>query len=239
MSYERLGRIASVTALVLICGTGIVRAADTPDAWVTMKTKISLMTTDGVSTRDLKVDTVKGVVTLHGKVSTEAEKAKAESVARGIDGAKDVKNLLQVVPQGERKIVERSDDAIQKGVEAAFKANRRVNSSGVKVSSVNKGVVLLSGKTKSLAAYLESVQVAGAVRGVRRARRSFLHWRKKRRAISRRASSSHPRRSRGRNRSRQEAYIRLSGICRSRRSTRSDPHSSDNGQRFERPPPAK
>jgi osmotically-inducible protein OsmY len=101
-------------------------------------------------------------------VATEAEKVKAGNVARGIDGAKDVKNLLQVVPAAERKVVERSDDAIKKSVEAAFKANRRVNASGIKVSSVNQGVVLLSGKTKSLEAHLESVQVANAVRGVRR-----------------------------------------------------------------------
>ncbi len=62
------------------------KAADTPDAWVTMKTKVSLMTTGGVSTQDLNIDTVNGVVTLHGKVATEAAKTKAESVARGIDG---------------------------------------------------------------------------------------------------------------------------------------------------------
>ena len=47
-------------------------------------------------------------------------------------------------------------------------ANRRVDSSGIKVALVNKGVVLLSGKTNSLEAYLESVEVADAVRGVRR-----------------------------------------------------------------------
>ena len=46
-----------------------------------MKTKIALMTTDGVGTTDLNVDTVKGVVTLHGKVATEAEKAKAARTA--------------------------------------------------------------------------------------------------------------------------------------------------------------
>jgi osmotically-inducible protein OsmY len=38
----------------------------------------------------------------------------------------------------------------------------------VKVQSVNKGVVLLAGKTDSLQAHLEAVQVAGAVPGVKR-----------------------------------------------------------------------
>jgi hypothetical protein len=56
-----------------------------------MKTKIALMTTDNVSAADLNVDTVKGVVTLHGKVATEGEKAKAEQVAAKIDGVKSVK----------------------------------------------------------------------------------------------------------------------------------------------------
>jgi hyperosmotically inducible protein len=168
MRKVQLARIVCATALVLSCAAGVVRAADTPDAWVTMKTKISLMTTEGVSTSDLNVDTVNGVVTLHGKVSTEAEKTKAGDVARRIDGVKDVKNLLQVVPQSQREVVNRSDAEIKTSVEEAFKANRRVNDSGIKVASVEKGVVLLAGKTKSLEAYLESVQVADAVRGVRR-----------------------------------------------------------------------
>ena len=160
MTKGHFSRIARVTGLILVLASGLAKAADTPDAWVTMKTKVSLMTTEGVDTHDLNVDTVKGVVTLHGKVATEAEKLKAEKVARGIEGTRDVKNLLQVVPSVQRATVERSDDEIKKGVEAAFKANKRVEDSGIKVSSVNKGVVLLSGKTKSMAAH----------RGVRRSR---------------------------------------------------------------------
>ena len=167
MRKQQLSRIAGALALVLVFA-GMASAADIPDAWVTMKTKVSLMTTEGLSAMDLNVDTVKGVVTLHGKVATEAEKAKAETVARGIDGAKEVKNLLQVVPNAQREVVERSDDLIKKGIDDAFKANRRVNTSGITVASVNKGVVLLSGKTKSLEAHLEAVEVANAVRGVRR-----------------------------------------------------------------------
>ena len=168
MRNEQLLRIVYATALVLGLAAAVPKAADTPDAWVTMKTKVSLMTTEGVSTKDLNVDTVNGVVTLHGKVATEAEKTKAEGVARRIDGVKDIKNLLQVVPNAQRVVVQRSDDTIKKGVEAAFKANRRVHASGIEVASVNKGVVLLSGKTASLEAHLESIEVANAVRGARR-----------------------------------------------------------------------
>ena len=59
-----------------------VAAADMPDSWITVKTKIALMTTEGVSTRDLNVDTVHGLVTLHGKVSVETEKRRLSWRAR-------------------------------------------------------------------------------------------------------------------------------------------------------------
>ena len=161
-----------VGIILLVCavtfGTVAVARADTPDAWITMKTKIALMTTEHLSTGHLNVDTVKGVVTLHGQVATEAEKAKAANVAKDIDGVKEVKNLLQVVPKWQREVVDRKDDEIKKDVDAAFSANKRVKDSGIKIASVNNGVVLLSGKTKSLEANLEAVQVADAVRGVRR-----------------------------------------------------------------------
>jgi hyperosmotically inducible protein len=165
---QKLSKVAAIAAALIVWTAVAARAMDTPDTWITMKTKIALMTTEGVSTRALNVDTVNGVVTLHGQVPTDAQKTKAESVARGIDGVKQVKNLLQVVPKSERTVVDRQDDQIKKDIEAAFKANKRITDSGISVASVNKGVVLLSGKTKSLEAYLESVQVADAVRGVRR-----------------------------------------------------------------------
>ena len=126
------------------------------------------MTTDDLSTKDLNVDTVKGVVTLHGMVPTEAEKQRAEKVSMQVEGVKVVKNLLQVVPSARRELIERTDADIKANVENAFKANRRIADSGIKIASVNKGVVLLSGKTKSLEAHAESVDVAYAVKGVRR-----------------------------------------------------------------------
>jgi hyperosmotically inducible periplasmic protein len=160
--------VAAALALGLCLSGAPAIAADTPDAWITMKTKIALMTADNVSAADLNVDTVNGVVTLHGKVATDGEKAKAEQVTAKIDGVKSVKNLLQIVPNSKREIVDRTDADVKDAVQTAFKANARVKDSGITVASVNKGVVLLAGKTKSLEAHLEAVQVAYAVKGVRR-----------------------------------------------------------------------
>ena len=107
-------------------------------------------------------------MTLHGMVSTAAERDRAEHVAMGVDGVKAVKNLLQVVPSSQREMIERNDTDVKASVESAFKASHRLAESGIHVASVNKGVVLLSGKTRSLEAQAESVAVAYAVKGVRR-----------------------------------------------------------------------
>lgn len=142
--------------------------AQRPDTWVTMKTKIALMTADDVSASDLNVDTVSGAVTLHGKVETDAQKASAERITKGIEGVKSVQNLLQVVPAASRKATEATDDDIETRVEAAFKANRVVDESGIEVSSVNKGVVLLSGTADTVEAHLAAIETARGVAGVRR-----------------------------------------------------------------------
>lgn len=163
--------VASLVTAALIASTSVIGAAvaaDAPDAWVTMKTKIALITTEGVSTQDLNVDTVNGVVTLHGKVALESEKSTAERVARGVEGVKEVKNLLQVIPEARRARVDAADETIKSDVQAAFHANRRLMGSGVDVASVNQGVVLLSGRAASIEVYLEAVEVADAVRGVKR-----------------------------------------------------------------------
>jgi hyperosmotically inducible protein len=138
------------------------------DAWITMKTKIALMTAEDVTTSDLNVDTVNGAVTLHGKVETAAHKANAERIAKGIEGVKSVQNLLQVVPPTERRAVEATDEQIESRVEAAFKANRLVDESDIEVSSVNKGVVLLSGTAGTIEAHLAAIETARGVAGVRR-----------------------------------------------------------------------
>ena len=113
----------------------------------------------------IDVDVKDGVITLSGKVNTAAEKAKAEQVARGIEGTKGVKNDLQVVPESREKVVEAKDDQIEDKVQAALKTQ---GLSDVSVDAVNNGVVTLKGKTDTLAQQLAAIETAFKVPGVRR-----------------------------------------------------------------------
>jgi len=156
-------------AIVLLAGPA---RADAPDAWISTKAKITLLTTDGVSVTTVNVDTVNGRVTLHGQVKSESEKDRAEAAVARVAGVKSVQNLLQVVPQGERPTLKVADGAIKRNLEAAFEADPAL--SGVKVSSVNNGVALLSGKTLDLAHKLRAIEVAWAVQGVQRVASEIL-----------------------------------------------------------------
>lgn len=56
------------------------------DTWVTTKVKADLLATEDVSGLDISVETVNGVVSLRGKVDTQAQFDKAVAVARAIKG---------------------------------------------------------------------------------------------------------------------------------------------------------
>lgn len=162
---RKTGLALAIAALLCLGGAGSAWS-DAPDAWLTTKAKIALLTTDGVSVSAVNVDTVNGKVTIHGKVKTADEKTRAEATVRKLDGVKDVMNLLQVVPEEKRDIVNASDAKIKESAEMALKADKSLE--GVKVASVNKGVVLLSGETKTLDSKLRAIEVVYAAPGVKR-----------------------------------------------------------------------
>jgi len=158
----------SILAVVVAVALVAPAWAATPDAWITTKTKMSLLTTEGVSGTAIHVDTILGKVTLHGKVRTAEEKAKAESIAKKIDGVLEVRNLLQVVTPQREKAVQLSDDALKLRVEKALKGDASLKESSISVTSVNKGVVLLAGTAKTLSAHLRAVETVAWVPGVER-----------------------------------------------------------------------
>jgi len=127
----------------------VAHAASRPDSWITMKAKTALYLADDVKGSAINVDTINGRVSLFGKVHSEKEKANAAAEVRKVEGVVDVKNYLQVVPPANETRVQRSDDAIKTDVENALKADPALDNSSISVKSVNKGVVLLSGKASS------------------------------------------------------------------------------------------
>lgn len=138
------------------------------DPWITLKTKIALLTTDNLDAHAIHVDTINGRVTLHGKTDTGAEKALAAQVAERIEGTRQVRNLLQVVPENRRKVTNLDDAAVNERAEAALRSDPRLSDSHVTVKSVNKGVVLLSGTAASLTDHLRAIRDVVSVDGVRR-----------------------------------------------------------------------
>jgi osmotically-inducible protein OsmY len=55
----------------------------------------------GVGGLRVDVDTFKGVVTLSGRVKSQAERDQAIAIARGVDGVAEVKDAMQVIPEGQ------------------------------------------------------------------------------------------------------------------------------------------
>lgn len=153
------------TSLGVLLLTSSAMAAPS-DPWITTKAKMALLTTDGVSANDINVDTVNGKVTLHGTVGSDAEKTKAESVVKGIEGVAGVRNLVQVVSVKRQDAAASNDADVKKRVSAAIDAEKDLGK--VDVESVNAGVVLLGGNVPTLSDHLRAVEVASHVDGVKR-----------------------------------------------------------------------
>jgi hyperosmotically inducible protein len=95
-----------ILALVLLaplsnaaCGKTVGETID--DATITTRVKTAMLNDPAVGGLRIDVDTFKGVVTLSGRVKSEGERQQAVSLARKIDGVAQVKDALQVIPEGQ------------------------------------------------------------------------------------------------------------------------------------------
>jgi len=165
-SMKRMTLTVTLVGTLIVAGALVARADVVSDSWITTKAQIALLTMDGFSVSGANVDTVKGDVTMHGKVATTEDRAKAEQTVRKVTGVKSVKNLLQVVPGSVKEAVAANDSDVKDRVEASLKSD--VKMKDVKVASVNNGVVLLSGKTDNLTQSLRAIENAYSVNGVHR-----------------------------------------------------------------------
>ena len=156
-----------VAASVAALATPIL--ADQPqDAYITSKVKIELMKGDGLDPLRINVDTLDGIVTLHGQVDSSAAKTKAVQQARTVKGVKQVRDMLAVVPKSAKDQVAASDDQIQKNIETVLENDAALENSSVKVASVHGGNVVLSGKADTLSSHQRAIHDARSVPGVKR-----------------------------------------------------------------------
>lgn len=84
------------------------------DSWLWFKTRAALLGTNDLRESTINVDVSNDVITLKGTVANNEQKAKAEQVAKGIDGQKGVKNELKVAPKDSITNVGTSDSTNSK-----------------------------------------------------------------------------------------------------------------------------
>jgi osmotically-inducible protein OsmY len=162
-------RFVPTLAVLVLAGSvaGRALAEPIPDDWITLKTKIALVTEGHLPVEGLHVDTANGWITLYGRIGSEAERTKAGAVAQAIKGNNGVRNLLQVVPPASEPAVAEADDHLRQAVAAALKRDTSLAASNLSVKAVDKGSVLLSGTANTLFDQWRAVELARSVPGVR------------------------------------------------------------------------
>lgn len=146
--------------------------SEVSDSWLTAKTKIALFADERVKGRQVGVDTVKGAVTLRGKVDSNEAKAAAASLAEGIEGVRSVRNDLQVVAPANRKAVDVSDQDITRQVEGLLSKDRRLTQVDVRT---DRGVVSLTGDVPGIGASARASEIARTVPSVRSVKNELIY----------------------------------------------------------------
>jgi osmotically-inducible protein OsmY len=90
--------LAAIMAMPLAAGCGKTIGETIDDTTITTRVKTSMLNDPAVGGTSIDVDTYKGVVTLSGRVKSQAEHDQALALARKVEGVTDVKDALQIIP---------------------------------------------------------------------------------------------------------------------------------------------
>jgi len=161
--------IISVAMLALLAGGVLFGCSETavksPDVADNIRKSL-----DQPGFKDVTVsqDRDKGIVTLSGKVISDNDKFKAESLAKSLAGNQVVANQIAVIPVGLEKDTKTVNSDLDQGIEnnldAALIQNKLHESVKYKVKS---GVVTLTGEVNSQSKRDQAEQVATKVPNVK------------------------------------------------------------------------
>ena|SRR5438876_1906186 len=93
---RRNGNLLKVGTVLLLSVAFLACKSGPDDATLTATVQAKLAADTTLATSRITVDAKSGVVTLTGTVASEADKAKAETISKGVDGVKSVVNSLTV-----------------------------------------------------------------------------------------------------------------------------------------------
>lgn len=98
-----LAAVIAAVALLTASGCAVVRGQETvgayvDDATITTQIKARMLENKAVAGTSIGVETLNGTVQLTGFAKNATEKATAESIARGVNGVKAIKNEIVVRP---------------------------------------------------------------------------------------------------------------------------------------------
>ena len=98
LGYWNMTLLAALVVAPLVAGCGKTIGETIDDTTITTRVKTQMLNDPNVSGTGIDVDTFKGVVTLSGRVKSQAEHDQAIAIARQVDGVTEVKDALQVIP---------------------------------------------------------------------------------------------------------------------------------------------
>jgi hyperosmotically inducible protein len=116
--------------------------------------------------KDVSVDQDRdrGVVTLNGRVVTDADRAQADSIARSMAPGEVVANQVAVVPPDDAKVTEKVNTDLDKAIENELDASLLRSDVRDEVKyKVKNGVVTLTGDVDNGAQRQEAEKMAGAI----------------------------------------------------------------------------
>ena len=103
MKYARALAFAAVAGITIVTATGcsVAREQQTvgsyvDDAGITAAVKAKMAEDKGVSAAAISVETLNGTVMLSGFAKNATERSSAESLARAVNGVKEVRNEIVV-----------------------------------------------------------------------------------------------------------------------------------------------
>lgn len=150
------------------------------DAAITAQVKTRLLADGATRSINVNVDTEAGVVTLRGTAPTAAAKARAEEIAKAVDGVQVVANALIVgdSSMNPQTATAKTKEAAEHGEEMAGDAwittkvkTQLLADSDVKGLDINvstkDGVVTLAGRVPTTAMRDKAVSVTQGVKGVK------------------------------------------------------------------------